>query len=172
MPLVGLFVARMDPRKLLAVGIAGAAWTLYDLSRLNLAAGYWDIFWPQFWQGIALALLFVPLTTTTMDSIPREEMGNATSLYNFMRNVGGSFGIAFAATLLGRTQQTYMSRLGEHVTPYDPAAVSTLEQLQQAFVARGAMPLRRYHRHTPRLAGWCSGRHTCCLSFMSFKCSP
>ena len=57
MPIVGLFVARVDPRKLLAVGIAGAAWTLYDLSRLNLNAGYWDIFWPQLCQGIALALL-------------------------------------------------------------------------------------------------------------------
>ena len=84
--------------------IAGAAWTLYDLSQLNLNAGYWDIFWPQLWQGISLALLFVPLTTATMDSIPREEMGNATSLYNFMRNIGGSFGIALATTLLARSQ--------------------------------------------------------------------
>ena len=138
MPMVGLFVARVDPRKLLALGIAGAAWTLYDLSRLNLAAGYWDIFWPQFWQGICLALLFVPLTTTTMDSIPREEMGNATSLYNFMRNVGGSLGIALSTTLLARTQQTSFSRLGEHVTPYDPASSAMIEQLQQGFIARGS----------------------------------
>jgi DHA2 family multidrug resistance protein len=138
MPVAGLFVARVDPRKLLALGIAGAAWTLYDLSQLNLNAGYWDIFWPQLWQGISLALLFVPLTTATMDSIPREEMGNATSLYNFMRNIGGSFGIALATTLLARSQQTYVSRLSEHITPYDPGAASMLQQLQQGFMARGS----------------------------------
>jgi MFS transporter, DHA2 family, multidrug resistance protein len=138
MPVAGLFVARVDPRKLLALGIAGAAWTLYDLSQLNLNAGYWDIFWPQLWQGISLALLFVPLTTATMDSIPREEMGNATSLYNFMRNIGGSFGIALATTLLARSQQTYVSRLNENITPYDPGAASMLQQLQQGFMARGS----------------------------------
>lgn len=138
MPIVGAFVGRLDPRKVLAVGIAGAAWTLYDLSRLNLNAGYWDIFWPQFWQGISLALLFVPLTTATMDSIPREEMGNATSLYNFMRNIGGSFGIALSTTLLARTQQSSAVRVGESVTMYDPATVSTLQQLQQGFMARGS----------------------------------
>ena len=93
MPMVGLFVARIDPRKLLAVGIAGAAWTLYDLSRLNLAAGYWDISGHSS-AGHLSGPLVRSLTTTTMDSIPREEMGNATSLYNFMRNIGGSLGIA------------------------------------------------------------------------------
>jgi nitrogen-specific signal transduction histidine kinase len=56
------------------------------LSSLNLQAGYWDIFWPQLIQGIGMSLLFVPLTTVSMDPIPRERMGNATSLFNLMRN--------------------------------------------------------------------------------------
>ena len=94
MPLVGTVLSRLDPRKVLAVGLTGAAWSLYALARLNLKAGYWDIFWPQFIQGAALAMLFVPLTTATMDPIPKEEMGNATSMFNLMRNLGGSFGIA------------------------------------------------------------------------------
>ncbi|MCC6588223.1 MAG: DHA2 family efflux MFS transporter permease subunit [Bryobacterales bacterium] len=138
MPMVGVLVAKIDPRKLLALGIGGAAFTLHDLSRLNLNAGYWDIFWPQFWQGIALSLLFVPLTTSTMDSIPREQMGNAASLYNFMRNIGGSFGIALSTTLLARSQQRYFSRISENITPYDPAAASMLRQMQEGFMARGA----------------------------------
>src|SRR6202000_239777 len=71
MPLVGAVMGRFDPRKLLAVGLVGGAWSLYALSQLSLDAGYWDIFWPQFIQGAALALLFVPLTTATMDPIPK-----------------------------------------------------------------------------------------------------
>src|ERR1039457_5521325 len=106
MPLVG---------KVLAVGLIGASWTLYQLSNLNLNAGYWDIFWPQFVQGAALAMLFVPLTTATMDPIPKEEMGNATSMFNLMRNLGGGFGIAAATTFLFRRQQFHTLRLGEHV---------------------------------------------------------
>ena len=85
-----------------------------------------------------VVFIALPLTTATMDSIPREAMGNATSLYNFMRNVGGSFGIALATTLLSRSQQTYFGRLSEHVNPYDPAAASMVEQLRRGFMASGS----------------------------------
>ena len=80
-------------------------------AQLNLHAGYWDIFWPQFLQGLALSALFVPLTTISMDPIPRERMGNATSLFNLMRNLGGSIGIATTGTLLARKQQEYFNVL-------------------------------------------------------------
>ena len=120
MPLVGTVLGRFDPRKVLAVGLVGASWTLYTLSRLNLNAGYWDIFWPQFIQGASLAMLFVPLTTATMDPIPKEEMGNATSMFNLMRNLGGSVGIASATTFLFRRQQFHTHMLGEHVSSLSP----------------------------------------------------
>ena len=89
-----LLIGRIDPRKMVGVGLIVGAFTLFWLGELNLHAGYWDIFWPQFLQGLGLSALFVPLTTISMDPIPRERMGNATSLFNLMRNLGGSVGIA------------------------------------------------------------------------------
>lgn len=138
MPLVGLIAGRFDPRKLLALGITGTALTLFDLSRLNLNAGYWDIFWPQFFQGLAMSMLFVPLTTATMHPIPREEMGNATSLFNFMRNIGGSVGIAAATTFLSRSQQVYTSRLGENITQFNPQTQQLFTGMRQMFMMRGS----------------------------------
>src|SRR5205814_10562221 len=120
MPVVGTALVRFDPRKLLACVLLGASWTLYALSNLNLNAGYWDVFWPQFVQGASLALLFVPLTTATMDPIPKEEMGNATSMFNLMRNLGGSVGIASGTTFLFRRQQLHTHLLGAQVTPFNP----------------------------------------------------
>jgi len=140
MPLVGTVLSKFDPRKVLAVGLVGASWTLYNLGRLNLNAGYWDIFWPQFVQGAALAMLFVPLTTATMDPIPKEEMGNATSMFNLMRNLGGSFGIASATTYLFRRQQFHISVLGAHVSALNPQTQLRLQGMQQAMMARGADP--------------------------------
>ena len=72
------------------------------LGQLNLQAGYWDIFWPQFLQGAGMALLFVPLTTVSMATIAPQRMGYATSLFNLMRNIGGSVGIAITGTMLAR----------------------------------------------------------------------
>jgi len=141
MPVVGTVLGRFDPRKVLAVGLAGAAWSLYALSRLNLEAGYWDIFWPQFIQGAALALLFVPLTTATMDPIPKEQMGNATSMFNLMRNLGGSFGIAAATTYLFRRQQFHTNQLGARVTAFSPMAQAMSRGLQATMIAHGSDPV-------------------------------
>jgi MFS transporter, DHA2 family, multidrug resistance protein len=142
MPVVGTVLGRFDPRKVLGLGLIGAAWSLYALSTLNLNAGYWDIFWPQFIQGACLALLFVPLTTATMDPIPREEMGNATSIFNLMRNLGGSVGIAMATTYLFRREQFHTNILGGQVTPFSAQAQNFLGAVQHSLIARGDDPAR------------------------------
>ncbi len=140
MPVIGALIGRVDARRLLAVGLIGGSVTLYWFSQLNLSAGYWDIFWPQMIQGVALACLFVPLTTITMDPIPREQMGNATSIFNLMRNLGGSFGIAVSTLLLTRHQQMHTNVLISHVDLYDPRVRSMLEQMRGAFIGRGSDP--------------------------------
>jgi len=138
MPVIGLIVGRMDARKLVAVGLIAGAGTLIWLGQLNLNAGYWDIFWPQFFQGLGLSAIFVPLTTISMDPIPRERMGNATSLFNLMRNLGGSVGIAVTGTMLARQQQAYINRLGGHVDPYSSATQQAFESMRAGFMAAGA----------------------------------
>jgi DHA2 family multidrug resistance protein len=140
MPLVGAVIGKVDPRKMLGVGLVGAALSLMALSRLNLNAGFWDLFWPQFFQGLFMAMLFVPLTTITMDAIRPEEMGNATSLFNLMRNIGGSVGIAVATTLIARSSQMFTNTLGRYVNPYNPPAQAMLERMREYFISRGADP--------------------------------
>jgi MFS transporter, DHA2 family, multidrug resistance protein len=76
-------------------------------------------------------MLFVPLTTATMDPIPKEEMGNATSMFNLMRNLGGSFGIAAATTYLFRRQQLHTNQLGARVTAFSPAAAAMSKGMQR-----------------------------------------
>jgi DHA2 family multidrug resistance protein len=138
MPLTGLMTGRFDPRKLLAAGLVIGGSTLLWLSQLNLQAGYWDIFWPQLVQGIGMSLLFVPLTTVAMDPIPRERMGYATSLFNLMRNIGGSVGIAVTGTILQRQRQTTATLLGENISIYDTTTQNLLSQITNGFIAAGS----------------------------------
>jgi DHA2 family multidrug resistance protein len=137
-PLVGFIVGRVDPRKLLALGFLAGAISLFWFSRLNLQVGYWDLFWPQFVQGISFSLLMVPLTVVTMDRIAPQAIGNAASLFNLMRNLGGSVGIAVTETLLRRFRQEQLTILGSHVSAYSPATRAMLDGLGQAFVAGGS----------------------------------
>jgi DHA2 family multidrug resistance protein len=142
MPFIGAIMSRgVDPRKLLAAGFFVAGVSLVQLSRLDATATIWNFFWPQLWLGLALSFMFVPLTTTTMDPIPREEMGNATSLFNLMRNLGGGFGIAAATTVIARQSQRNFSVLGEHVTSYSQQAQQRMAELTQGFIASGMDPV-------------------------------
>jgi len=138
MPLIGFMMGKIDPRKMVAAGLTIGGVTLYLLSSINLNAGYWDIFWPQLIQGSAMGLLFVPLSTLSMVSIPREKMGNATSLFNLMRNLGGGIGIAFVATSVTRSTTVHSAILSERLNPYSPQSQAAINGARSMFIARGS----------------------------------
>jgi MFS transporter, DHA2 family, multidrug resistance protein len=165
MPVVGLVIGRVGARKFLAGGILICAISLFWFGFLDMDAGYWDFFWPQFIQGISMSMLFVPMTTIAMDAIPKEEMGNATSLFNFMRNIGGSIGIATAATMLERYRQIYTNILGAHVTPYDQNTQLMLDRMRAAIIAGGSDPVTATQRSQAMLFGMVE-RQATMLSFI------
>jgi DHA2 family multidrug resistance protein len=137
---IGSIAARVDVRRLIVIGFAVSGTTMLLLSFLNLNAGYWDIFWPQVLQGAAMACVFVPLSSSSMSHVARERMGNATSIYNLMRNIGGSVGIAMMTTFLARRQQFHQSRLIEKVLPGSPQGSLLMQQFSGYFHLRGSDP--------------------------------
>ncbi len=138
MPIVGVLTSKIDARKLLIFGFVVGALTMFDLSRLNLQAGYWDIFWPQVFQGVALACMMIPLMAVSVSRIPKEKMGNATSIFNLMRNIGGSFGIALMTTFLARRNQFHQNRLVENIAAGDTGTYMMLNGMKQWFMSRGS----------------------------------
>jgi MFS transporter, DHA2 family, multidrug resistance protein len=131
MPLVGYLLGKgWDGRKMLVFGFVVASLAFFGYSYMDLQSGTWDIFLHQINQGVGMAFVFVPLTTLTMDPIPRAETGYATSLYSVVRNIGSSVGVSFVTTFVARRSQFHQSILAAQVTP------STL-QVQQ-FVARSS----------------------------------
>ena len=140
MPIIGTVLARYDPRKVLIAGFGLGALSTWQLAQLNLNVGYWNLFWPQFIQGFGLACIFVPLTVIAMAQVPREGMGNATSLFNLMRNLGGSMGIAVLVMLNDRSQQKYINIMGGHVNAFDPSSQHWFKSLQGMFLGAGSGP--------------------------------
>jgi DHA2 family multidrug resistance protein len=137
-PLAGYLTGKTDPRRLLVFGILLGTLTMFDFSRLNLNAGYWDILWPQVFQGVSLSFLFIPLMTISMAGISKEKMGNATSIFNLMRNIGGSFGIAIMTTFLARRDQFHQNRLIEKLQPSNLGAQQMLQGMHDWFQTKGA----------------------------------
>jgi DHA2 family multidrug resistance protein len=137
MPFVGAMLQKRDGRKIVLTGLIISASAMFLMQGLNLQASYWAFVWPRIVLGVGLAMIFVPLTTVTLSGIARQEMGNATGVFNLLRNIGGSVGIAIAATLLSRLSQFYQTSLAAHITPYNPVFQMRLAELKQALIAKG-----------------------------------
>jgi DHA2 family multidrug resistance protein len=95
--------------------------------------------WPRIYLGIGMGCLFIPLTTLTLSSVPPPQMGNATSIYNLLRNLGGSFGVAFVTTMFARRAQVHQAHLAEHLTGFDRMFTSAVEG-GKAFVLQQGVP--------------------------------
>src|SRR5262249_43077589 len=108
------------------------AMSSFWLANINLQISIWSVIWPSVLNGIAISFIFVPLTTTTMGHLRQAQMGNATGIYNLMRNLGGSFGIAMVTTLLSRRAQVHQSLMVSHMTPFDPEYVHQLAAAEAA----------------------------------------
>ncbi len=119
MPIVGWLIRVVNPKLIVAIGIVIYAYANYLMSNFNMSADFMSILWPRVVMSIGLGMVFIPLTTLSLSSTPKEEMGNATAIFNLVRNLGGSVGVAFAATILSRGSQIHQAHLSEHITPFD-----------------------------------------------------
>jgi DHA2 family multidrug resistance protein len=137
MPIAGQLVNRINPKWILGFGIALMAYSVHLMSLFNLQADFHSILLPRVIQGLGIGFFFVPLTTVTMSAANKEQMGNATAIFNLLRNLGGSFGVAFVTTLLARREQFHQYRLIEHLTPFSRNYQTAVSQIQQFLQEQG-----------------------------------
>jgi DHA2 family multidrug resistance protein len=118
MIIVGRLIGKIDSRLLMAFGFLVLAYSMYALSHVNLEIGMSTVIWPNVVNGFAMGFIFVPMTTTAVATLRREQMSNATGIFSLMRNLGGGIGISAVTTLLARGSQTHQAQLAHHFTPY------------------------------------------------------
>ena len=138
MPLAGLAVGRVrDPRLLVAGGYAVTALGIYNLTRLDLDVSFGTIALWRAFQVVGLAFIFIPISTLNYVGVPREKNNQISSLSNFARNLGGSFGTAMLTTFLERSAQVHQATLGAHAFPGGYAYSAFVAQTQAALEKMG-----------------------------------
>jgi DHA2 family multidrug resistance protein len=140
MPVVGRLITWVNSKAIIVCGIIITAWATYLMSMFNRMADFNAILWPRVLLGVGMGLIVIPLTTLTLSHIRKEEMGNATSIFNLVRNIGSSFGVAITSTILTRRAQFHQFRLVEHMTPFDAPYAIGAHQTAEALNYRGFDP--------------------------------
>jgi DHA2 family multidrug resistance protein len=132
---------------------------------LTISVGYWDIFWPQVWQGVGFSLIFVALSTAALATIAKPDVTAATGLYNLSRNIFGSVGIAISAAQLTAGMGRYHAMLAERLSVANAAAVSWLSTATAAMMARTGADAPTARRMALKLLDVTVSRQAAVLSY-------
>jgi MFS transporter, DHA2 family, multidrug resistance protein len=113
MPIAGRSYNRIGPRLMVAIGIGFIIAGYWQLGHMTSQTGIWNLVVPQLCTGSGFSFLFAALSTAALSRVPKAKMTAATGLYNVVRQVMGSIGIAAVATMLTHGQSRYYSMLAE-----------------------------------------------------------
>ena len=133
MPVVGFLSSKVDPRKLIAFGFILLTSSLIWMGHLNLNLSYGQLVFMRMFQASGLAFLFIPINTIAYIGVKQAQNNDVSGLTNLARNIGGSCGTAFLATMLTRRTAAHESNMVRNLTPGNPAFNQRVESMKHLF---------------------------------------
>jgi DHA2 family multidrug resistance protein len=133
MPVVGFLVGRVDPRKLIAYGFIMLTVSLITMHTMDLSVSYGRLVFLRCFQASGLAFLFIPINTIAYIGVKQSENNDVSGLTNLARNIGGSCGTAFMATMLTRRTAAHESNMTRNLTSASKAFMNQVAQLKGMF---------------------------------------
>ncbi|MEO6912274.1 MAG: DHA2 family efflux MFS transporter permease subunit, partial [Edaphobacter sp.] len=133
MPIVGYLSGKVDPRKLIAFGFLLLTSALIMMHTMNLGVSYSYLVFLRIFQASGLAFLFIPINTIAYIGVKQSENNDVSGLTNLARNVGGSCGTAFMATMLLRRSAAHENSMVRNLTTANPAFNAQIDALKGAF---------------------------------------
>jgi MFS transporter, DHA2 family, multidrug resistance protein len=164
MAAMGRFGGKFDERLSIAAGVALFALAMWKHAHFTTDSGMSDFFWPLIFRGVGLGLIFVPLTNLALADLPMAQMHGGTGLFNLMRQLGGSVGIALSATLVQRFTALHRADLLADVTQYSTVTTQRLAGIEAHLRATGT-PAALVHHQALAVLNGVVGKQALMLSF-------
>src|SRR5690606_284913 len=142
-PLVGKYARRMDLRWVAAFAVIVMPFTSFVRAGFNRDVDFQSVAMVQLWQGLGVALFFMPVLTILLSVLEPHEIASGSGLATFVRTLGGSFAASLTTWAWNQRGTIHHAQLTEHISATDPAMVQTVAQLGQGDVQRGAMLLNQ-----------------------------
>ena len=138
---VGKYATRMDLRILAALSFVVMGATCFMRADFYLQVDFYHVAIVQLWQGLGVALFFMPTLTILLSDLQTNEIAAGSGLATFLRTLGGSFAASITTLMWTRRAVTHHEQLAEHINPYNPTAQAALQQLSHGNPQRGAEAL-------------------------------
>jgi len=137
MPVSGFIANVIQPKYLIAAGMAVIALAMWHMTAMPSDASFGFFAWARAYQMVGLPFLFIPINTVAYSGLRPQQTNQASALINVARNLGGSIGISLANTVIAQRTQFHQERLTEHVYASSAALHQTTQQLSHYFAGQG-----------------------------------
>jgi DHA2 family multidrug resistance protein len=137
-PFVPFLMRKFDPRLLVGLGLAIFASSCFMNLTIDPNVAGPELLVPDVTRAIGQALVMTPLSAVAMVGITKDEAGDASGLFNMMRNLGGAIGTAAVETYFTKREQYHSFIINAHVSVYAPATQTRLAVLQHHFLLDGS----------------------------------
>jgi DHA2 family multidrug resistance protein len=144
MPIIGYLSNKLDPRWLLTFGFFTFGLTTLYFGNVTLSLSPTTLLLPILITGFGLSFVFVPISTAAYGTLRNDQIGNASGVFNLMRNVGGSIGISVAQTLLIRRTSVHQNEILNSVPQSGQQFQNAVGQAQHA-LANSVGPANTLH---------------------------
>jgi DHA2 family multidrug resistance protein len=129
-PLAGFLSDKVNPKIPAMIGIVLLAVSLFINHFLSLFSQTQSVMFSLYLRGLGMGFIFTPLSALALSEVPREKMAQASGLFNVLRQVGGSFGVAIMGTLLTDRTTFHLSNYGSSIDQSSPAVQNVLHDLK------------------------------------------
>ena len=140
-PLVGKYAMRVDLRWLASFAFIVMAFTSFVRAGFNLDVDFQSVAMVQLWQGLGVALFFMPVLTILLSDLEPHEIASGSGLATFVRTLGGSFAASLTTWAWNQRGTIHHAQLTEHISAHDPAMLQTVTAIGQGDLQRGAVVL-------------------------------
>ena len=139
MPVIGkLLQSGKNPKVLIAIGFIGLELTLALMAILNPQSSQQHVLYSLYMRGLALSFLFVPINSSILSQFSGKELGQVSGMLNLFRQIGGSIGIAFVATMLNKRSHQNYADMSANVTAFDVQAQNFTQNMSNGMAVKMA----------------------------------
>jgi DHA2 family multidrug resistance protein len=131
MPLIGQRLRKWDARPTITIGIFIFVVAFYLHAQTSTESTATYIASVRLLMGAAMPFAWMPLMLLALTGLPADKMASATGIFNFVRMLASSLGMAAGVTLWDHRTILHRSQLAENISPDSPQYRQTMELLSQ-----------------------------------------
>jgi MFS transporter, DHA2 family, multidrug resistance protein len=137
-PINSRLIAHMDPRLMMAMGLASFGIGTWLMTGLTRDWDFWELMVPQLFRGAGLMMAMLPINNMSMGTLPPELLKGGAALYNLVRILGGAVGVAALTSVLNARTDLHLARLHERATWTHGPLTETLAELTRRYASYGS----------------------------------